>query len=96
MSLGKREPILAQLKQIVPQFTYAGCDQTGTAEKTAENIASSPGASDLQPDVQPETPVLVDMPALPYLPWPGNPQAAPSLKLKLKLELGSAGGGPGD
>ncbi|MGB9203824.1 MAG: nucleoside-diphosphate sugar epimerase/dehydratase, partial [Terriglobales bacterium] len=94
MSLGKRDPILAQLRRIVPQFTYAGCDQARTAEKTAENISLSPGASDLQPDVQPEAPVLVDIPALPYLPWPANPQATPSVKLK--LELGSAGGGPGD
>jgi hypothetical protein len=90
MSVGQREPILAQLKRIVPQFTYAGCDQAGSAE----NISSSPSVSDLQPDVQPEAPVLVDMPASPYLPWPANPQAAPSLKLK--LELGSAGSGPGD
>ncbi len=90
MSLGKREPILAQLKRIVPQFTYTGCDQT----RSAENISSSPGESDLQPDVRPEAPVLVDMPALPYLSRRANPQAAPSLKLK--LELGSAGGGPGD
>jgi len=94
MSLGKREPILAQLKRIVPQFTYAGCDQARTAEKTAENISRSPSASVLQPDVQPDAPVVVDMPAPPYLPWPANPQAAPSLKLE--LELGSAGGGPGD
>jgi FlaA1/EpsC-like NDP-sugar epimerase len=94
MSLGKREPLLAQLKRIVPQFTYAGCDQAGSAE----NISLSPSASDLQPDVQPEASVLVDMPALPYLPWPADPQAAPSLKLKLKLklELGSADSGPGD
>jgi FlaA1/EpsC-like NDP-sugar epimerase len=92
MSLGQREPILAQLKRIVPQFTYAGCDQTKNAEKTAENISSSPSVSDLQQDVQPEAPVLVDMPALPYLPWPANPQATPPLR----LELGSAGGGPGD
>jgi FlaA1/EpsC-like NDP-sugar epimerase len=88
MSLGKREPILAQLKQIVPQFTYTGCEQAGNTE----NIASSPSASDLQPDAQPEAPVLVEMPAPPYLPWPANPQKTPSLK----LELGSAGGGPGD
>jgi FlaA1/EpsC-like NDP-sugar epimerase len=92
MSLGKREPILAQLKRIVPQFTYAGCDQAGSAE----NISPSLSASDLQPDVQSEASLLVDMPALSYLPWPANQQAAPSLKLKLKLELGSAGGGPGD
>jgi FlaA1/EpsC-like NDP-sugar epimerase len=31
VSLGKRASILAQLKQIVPQFTYSGCDQPGSA-----------------------------------------------------------------
>jgi hypothetical protein len=45
----------------------------------------------VQQDVQPEAPVLVDMPELPHLPWRANPQEAPSLK----LELGSAGS-PGD
>jgi hypothetical protein len=32
MSLGKRASILAQLQEIVPQFTYADGDQTGSAE----------------------------------------------------------------
>jgi FlaA1/EpsC-like NDP-sugar epimerase len=85
MSLGKRESIMAQLQRIVPQFTYAGCDQA----ENVENISSSPSAPDSQPDVQPEAPVLVDMPASPYLPWQANPQKTRS------LELGSAGG-PGD
>ena len=30
VSLGKRASILAQLKQIVPQFTHSGCDQPGS------------------------------------------------------------------
>jgi hypothetical protein len=30
VSLGERASILAQLKQIVPQFTYTGCDQPGS------------------------------------------------------------------
>jgi FlaA1/EpsC-like NDP-sugar epimerase len=84
MSLGKRESIMAQLRRIVPQFTYAGCDQAGNAE----NISSRPSASDSQQDLQPEAPVLA-MPASPYLPWPANPQKTRS------LELGSVGG-PGD
>jgi FlaA1/EpsC-like NDP-sugar epimerase len=83
MSLGTREPIMAQLKRIVPQFTYAGCDQAGNAE----NIPSSPSASGVQQDVQPEAPALVDMPALPYLPWQANPRETPSLE---------SVGGPGD
>jgi FlaA1/EpsC-like NDP-sugar epimerase len=31
ISLGKQASILAQLKRIVPQFTYSGCDQAGSA-----------------------------------------------------------------
>jgi len=69
VSLGKRAFILAQLKRIVPQFTYAGSDQAGRAE----NIPSSPSAA----DVQQEVPALVDMPSLPCLPWPVRPQATP-------------------
>ena len=89
MSLGKREPIMAQLKRIVPQFTYAGCDQAGSAENIPSSLSASDVQQDVQQDVQPEAPVLVDMPALHHLPWQANPQATPS------LELGSVGG-PGD
>ena len=88
MSLGKRESIMAQLKEIVPQFTYAGCEQAGNAEEIPSNLS----ASDMQQDVQPGAPALVEMPALHRLPWQANPQATPSLG----LELGSARGGPGD
>jgi FlaA1/EpsC-like NDP-sugar epimerase len=82
MSLGKRELILAQLKRIVPQFTYAGCDQAGNAGE----ILSQPSVSDRQP---PEAPVLVDMPALTYPPWRAKPQATPGLGPRPV-------GGPGD
>ena len=82
MSLGKRELILAQLKRIAPQFTYAGCDQAGNAEE----ILSQPSASDRQP---PDAPVLVDMPAFTYPPWRATPQASPGLGSRPV-------GGPGD
>jgi FlaA1/EpsC-like NDP-sugar epimerase len=62
VSLGKREPILAQLQRIVPQFTYAGCDRPGNAEK----VPSRPSASETQARI----PVPVKRPALPYLPGP--------------------------
>lgn len=81
-SLGKREPILAQLKRIVPQFTYSGCDQA----ENAEEMVSQPSASDGQP---PEAPVLVDLPALRYPSWRAKPQAAPGLDPR-------PAGGPGD
>jgi FlaA1/EpsC-like NDP-sugar epimerase len=87
MSLGKREPIMAQLQQIVPQFAYAGCDRTGNAEEIPSNLS----ASDMQQDVQPGAPALVEMPALRHLRWQANPQATPSLGLNL-----GSGGGPGD
>ena len=35
MSLGERGSILARLKQIVPQFTYARCDHAGSTESLA-------------------------------------------------------------
>ena len=37
VSLGKRASILAQLKQLVPQFTYTGCDQPGSAVGVVAN-----------------------------------------------------------
>jgi FlaA1/EpsC-like NDP-sugar epimerase len=80
MSLGKRASILAQLKQIVPQFTYAGSDQAaGTAV-----MPLSPSASPNPYDAHPEVPTLVDSPRSPYRTWQVNPR------------LGPPGGSPGD
>jgi FlaA1/EpsC-like NDP-sugar epimerase len=42
MSLGERASILAQLKQIVPQFTYTDCDQVWSTEI----IPSAPSTAD--------------------------------------------------
>jgi FlaA1/EpsC-like NDP-sugar epimerase len=70
MSLGKRASILAQLRQIVPQFTYAGCGQAGSAEK----MPFSPSAA----DAQQEAPTLVDMPGLPHRTWQVNPLLGPA------------------
>jgi len=54
VSLGKRASILAQLKQIVPQFTYTGCDQPGTAVGVVHELR--------------EVPPLVDRSDLPFEP----------------------------
>jgi FlaA1/EpsC-like NDP-sugar epimerase len=54
LSLGKRASILAQLKQIVPQFTYTGCDQAGTAVRVVHELH--------------EVPPLVDGSELPFEP----------------------------
>jgi len=79
-SLGQRVSILAQLQQIVPQFSYAGCDRTGSAEP----MPLSPSASPNPYAAQPEAPAPVDMPRSPYRTW----QVSPS--------FGPVGGGPGD
>jgi FlaA1/EpsC-like NDP-sugar epimerase len=70
VSLGGRASILAQLKLIVPQFTYTDCDQ---AEST-ENMPSSPSAADAPQEVRP----LVDMPGLSYLTGRASPLLGPS------------------
>ncbi len=86
MSLGKRASILAELKRIVPQFTYTDVDRAGSAEA----IPLSPSASDArqsearQFDAQPEAPALADTPRLPHRTWQVNPS------------LGPVGSGPGD
>jgi FlaA1/EpsC-like NDP-sugar epimerase len=76
MSLGKREPILFQLRRIVPQFTYAGCDQLANAE----SVPSRTSASNLPAEAL----VPVDVPPLPSTPWPTNLRRTPS--------VGSVGG----
>ena len=62
--------ILAHLKQIVPQFTYAGSDQAGSTE----NMPLSPSAA----KAQPETSALVDMPRSRNRTWPVNPWLGPA------------------
>jgi FlaA1/EpsC-like NDP-sugar epimerase len=42
VSLGKRASILAQLKQIVPQFTYTGCDQPGSGVGVVRELHEVP------------------------------------------------------
>jgi FlaA1/EpsC-like NDP-sugar epimerase len=70
MSLGKRASILAQLKQIVPQFTYAGSDQAASA-------VSMPLTRNLS-QAQPEAPVLENRPGSSPRTWQVNPRLGPA------------------
>jgi FlaA1/EpsC-like NDP-sugar epimerase len=74
VSLGERAFILAELKRIVPQFTYAGSDRV----ESLELMPSSPSVSTGQPSTgQQGAPALVDMSALPFLPWQITRQTPP-------------------
>lgn len=66
--LGKRDSILFHLQQIVPQFTYAGCDQSGMEDVPAESIAT---------DSPQETPSVPVTPVLPYRARPLTPRLGP-------------------
>lgn len=64
LAVGKRTAILVKLKQIVPQFTYAGSDQAASAESmplmpTGGDVLHAPEG-------------FVDMPVLSYRPGPEN------------------------
>jgi len=67
--LGQRASILAHLRQIVPQFTYAGCD-------SAASLETMP-LSTLAVDAQSPSPALADPPLWPYRIVPGNPVLGP-------------------
>jgi len=69
MSLGERGSILARLKQIVPQFIYAGCDHAGITE----NLPLSPSAI----GVVHAGPRPVDNSNMPGRTWPLNPSLGP-------------------
>jgi len=69
MSLGDRARILAQLKQIVPQFTYTNCDQVGSKD----NVPSRSSAGDALHGV----PSFVGVRGLPYLTRQENPLLRP-------------------
>jgi FlaA1/EpsC-like NDP-sugar epimerase len=72
MSLGKRPSILAQLRQIVPQFTYAGCDQAASRENLP--LSASPNVC----EAQPEAPALGNRLASPHRTWQVNPWLGPA------------------
>ncbi len=87
VSLGKRASILAHLRQIVPQFTYAGSDQAGNIENVPLSPNPSPSSYEARyevPTYEVPTNTNVDMQAVPYRTWPAKPA------------LGPTGGGTGD
>ena len=79
MSLGERASILAQIQQIVPQFTYADVDQTDSTEK----MPLSPGASQHAHEAHREAiaphlrEALADRPRSPYRTWQVSPSLGP-------------------
>jgi len=88
MSLGERGSILARLKQIVPQFTYPGCDHAGSPE----NLALRPSdAGALHVVSRP-----VDRSVLPGRTRPANPSLGPVVAVRRTNSVLSAlvGGEP--
>jgi hypothetical protein len=81
MSLGERDGILARLRQIVPQFSYAGSDQDHAGSTETVPLSASAHAAEA-------TPTLPDVPVRPNQTWQVSPHVKPL--------LGSAGGVPGD
>ena len=86
-SLGQRSPILARLKQIVPQFVYADHERAASADTVSLSPSSSDAlqsaalqSSALQSDAQPshaqETPALADTPS-PRRGWQVNRSLGP-------------------
>jgi FlaA1/EpsC-like NDP-sugar epimerase len=69
MSLGDRARILAQLKQIVPQFTYPNCDQV----EKEDSVPSSPSPGGALHGVPP----FMGVPGLAYLTGQENPLLGP-------------------
>jgi FlaA1/EpsC-like NDP-sugar epimerase len=72
MLLGKRDSILAQLQQIVPQFSYAGSYETSRAE--TEPISSNSSIS----ETPRQAPAVADMPGPTYRSWEMNPLLGPT------------------
>ncbi|MGO9865875.1 MAG: polysaccharide biosynthesis protein [Terriglobales bacterium] len=73
VSVGIRDSILAQLQQIVPQFTYAGSEQ----RESAENMPAIPDESPILHDPLPEVQSLVDVPALSHRAREWDPRFGP-------------------
>jgi len=66
--LGKRASILAHLQQIVPQFTYAGCDRPGIEDLPGDSIAR---------ESTHEVPAVAEKLVLPYPSTPLSPWLGP-------------------
>ena len=96
MSLGQRTSILAQLRQIVPQFSYAD----GDAVRGTEKMTFKPGVFAIVSEAQAEPPALADASRSPYRTWLVNRLVNPLLGKTLGPTLGPTfgptGGGTGD
>src|SRR5580658_4629609 len=84
MSVGERAPILAQLRQIVPQFAYEGSEHTGNLE----NLSFSPIPNPILSDSRSDPPALADTLHSPHSNW--------QLDKRVNPLFGAMGGGPGD
>jgi len=81
MSLGERTSILAQLQQIVPQFTYEDGDRAGSAGKMPVSPSANQHAQEahreaIAPHLR-EAPALADRPRSPYRNWQVSPSLGP-------------------
>jgi FlaA1/EpsC-like NDP-sugar epimerase len=96
VSIGERASILANLRQIVPQFTYPGCEigceisreiSCETDSKLdGEPVWKRPSVPlRHMPAQQPELPALAEISEVGYRSWPGNPfletASAPRVRL---------------
>lgn len=75
VALGKRAGILAHLQQIVPQFSYAGCNQFASAEHNFLAAAAAAGSDANRPPA--EVRLRSETPRAVYGNWLENPIGEP-------------------
>jgi FlaA1/EpsC-like NDP-sugar epimerase len=98
ISLGQRISILAQLRRIVPQFSYVEDEGTGSSviqSPSASPLVSSPLSQTLSStlsEAQSEGPALAEIRRAPYRTWPVNEQANPSFGTSFETSFGPAFG----
>jgi len=98
VSLGKRSSILASLRQIVPQFTYAGSNQVDAKNVDAKNVDAKDVDSNQigsetanRSEIIPlEVPPLLNTPRSPYRGLRGESSSGPTPKLSFGPFTGRA------
>ena len=101
MSLGQRTSILAQLRRIVPQFSYADGEEAGSSviRNLSAHLAVSSNLSHSSPstlsEAQSEAPALAETRRSPHRTWVDQP-AHPSFGPSFGPLLGPTGWGTGD
>src|ERR1700722_5953235 len=83
VSLGKRSSILASLRQIVPQFTYAGSNHVEANQTASEAVNRSE-------TIPLEVPPLLNTPRSPYRGLRGESSSGPTPKLSSRPSMGQA------